>query len=116
MKIITVVGGRPNFMKAAPIIAAIREHNQGAKRATSGVQDHPVPLIEHTLVHTGQHYDPAMSDAFFADLQLPPPDICLGIGSASHGVQTAEVLRRFEEILLTRRPPVRSEEHTFELQ
>ena len=106
MKIITVVGARPNFMKAAPIIAAIREHNQDAKRATSGVQDHPVPLIEHTLVHTGQHYDPAMSDAFFADLQLPPPDICLGIGSASHGVQTAEILRRFEEILLTRRPDV----------
>src|ERR1019366_581877 len=94
MKIMTVVGARPNFMKSPPIIAAIREHNNQARRANAGLSsESPVPMIDHTLVHTGQHYDPAMSDAFFADLQLPPPDIRLGIGSASHGVQTAEILR-----------------------
>lgn len=107
MKIMTVVGARPNFMKAAPIIAAIREHNDGARRANAALPGAPpVPIIDHTLVHTGQHYDAAMSDAFFADLQLPPPDIRLGVGSGSHSVQTAEVLKRFEEVLLTHRPDV----------
>jgi UDP-N-acetylglucosamine 2-epimerase (non-hydrolysing) len=107
MKIMTVVGARPNFMKAAPIIAAIREHNNQARRANAGLSsESPVPMIDHTLVHTGQHYDAAMSDSFFSDLQLPPPDIRLGVGSASHGVQTAEILKRFEKILLTHRPDV----------
>lgn len=103
MKIMTVVGARPNFMKAAPIIAAIRERNQETARLGG---ESPVPLIEHTLVHTGQHYDASMSDSFFADLQLPPPDIRLGVGSGSHGAQTAEVLKRFEEVVLSQRPDV----------
>lgn len=88
-KIITVVGARPNFMKAAPILRAIREHN------AAGLS----PAIQTLLVHTGQHYDEVMSDRFFADLGLPQPDVHLGVGSGGHGNQTAEILRRFEEVL-----------------
>lgn len=104
-KIITVVGARPNFMKAAPIIAAIRDHNK--RLATS-----PNPkgsgyfniAVESVLVHTGQHYDEAMSDRFFVDLNIPKPDVHLGVGSGSHAVQTAEIMKRFEEVLLRERP------------
>jgi UDP-N-acetylglucosamine 2-epimerase (non-hydrolysing) len=82
--ILCVVGARPNFMKIAPIIRAFR----------SG----PDPI--HTrLVHTGQHYDAEMNDAFFTQLQIPPPDIELGVGSASHAVQTAEIMKRFEPVV-----------------
>ncbi|MGD8631862.1 MAG: UDP-N-acetylglucosamine 2-epimerase (non-hydrolyzing) [Gammaproteobacteria bacterium] len=82
--ILCVVGARPNFMKIAPIIRAFR----------SG----PDP-IDTRLVHTGQHYDAAMNDAFFTQLQIPPPDIELAVGSASHAVQTAEIMRRFEPVV-----------------
>jgi len=102
MKIMLVVGARPNFMKAAPIIAAIRDHNlRVADSARSNGSSSEVRLV---LVHTGQHYDEAMSDSFFADLNLPKPDVHLGVGSASHAAQTAEVMRRFEDVLLTERP------------
>jgi UDP-N-acetylglucosamine 2-epimerase (non-hydrolysing) len=97
MKLITVVGARPNFMKAAPIIAAIRKHNSEASAR---------PRIDHLLVHTGQHYDALMSDAFFADLDLPVPDVRLGVGSASQAVQTAGILKAFEAVLLRERPDV----------
>ena len=100
MRIMTVVGARPNFMKAAPIIAAIDRFNRGAS-----CQD-AVSRIEHVLVHTGQHYDAAMSDSFFADLNLPAPDIRLGVGPGSHAVQTAEILKKFEEVLLSQKPDV----------
>ena len=107
MKIITVVGARPNFMKAAPIIASIRRHNEAVACAFSDVADPTAtPRIDHILVHTGQHYDASMSDSFFTDLKLPVPDIRLGVGSASHAVQTAEVLKAFEEVLLRQRPDV----------
>jgi UDP-N-acetylglucosamine 2-epimerase (non-hydrolysing) len=107
MRIITVVGARPNFMKAAPIIASIRKHNETEGRADASVARPASGLrIDHILVHTGQHYDPLMSDSFFVDLKLPPPDIRLGVGSASHAVQTAEVLKAFEEVLLHHRPDV----------
>jgi UDP-N-acetylglucosamine 2-epimerase (non-hydrolysing) len=101
MKIMLVVGARPNFMKAGPIIAAIREHNQSsaAKPGLKMVED-----IRLVLVHTGQHYDEAMSESFFADLRLPRPDVNLGVGSGSHAAQTAEVMRRFEEVLLREKP------------
>ena len=100
MKIMSVVGARPNFMKAAPIIAAIREHNN----RVSG--DGDSAALRHILVHTGQHYDQVMSDSFFADLNLPQPDVHLGVGSGSHAEQTAEVMRRFEEVLLREKPDV----------
>ena len=91
MKILIVVGARPNFMKAAPILKAISEFNAARPEWTEEV----VPV----LVHTGQHYDAQMSDAFFADLELPHPDVFLGAGSGSHAEQTAEVMKRFEPVL-----------------
>jgi UDP-N-acetylglucosamine 2-epimerase (non-hydrolysing) len=84
LKIINVVGARPNFMKMAPVMEEMR------LRA-----DHLQPL----LVHTGQHYDEAMSDSFFEDLQMPRPDINLEVGSASHAEQTARVMMAFEKVL-----------------
>jgi UDP-N-acetylglucosamine 2-epimerase (non-hydrolysing) len=99
MKIMTVVGARPNFMKAAPIIAAIKEHNNRVSETGS-------EAIHHILVHTGQHYDQLMSDSFFADLDLPQPDVHLGVGSASHAIQTAEIMRKFEDVLLQEKPDV----------
>jgi UDP-N-acetylglucosamine 2-epimerase (non-hydrolysing) len=96
IKILTVVGARPNFMKAGPIIAAIGKHNQQGKR----------PQLQHLLVHTGQHYDALMSDQFFADLNLPAPDVYLGVGSGSHASQTAQLLDKFEEVLAEHRPDV----------
>ena len=105
MKIMTVVGARPNFMKAAPIIEALHRHNQDAAKTYSELSDQPsASHVDHILVHTGQHYDAVMSDSFFADLNLPPPDIRLGVGSASHAVQTAEILKGFEAVLLRERP------------
>jgi len=94
MKVIIVVGARPNFMKAAPILRAIADaNNHGA-------------AIKPVLVHTGQHYDTVMSDAFFTDLSLPKPDVHLGIGSASHAIQTAKIMRQFEGVLEDQRPDV----------
>ena len=89
IKVINVVGARPNFMKVAPIVEAMkrREHEFS-------------PLI----VHTGQHYDPTMSDAFFRDLDLPKPDSYLDVGSASHAAQTAAVMDRFEPVVLREKP------------
>jgi UDP-N-acetylglucosamine 2-epimerase (non-hydrolysing) len=100
MKILTVVGARPNFMKAAPIIEAIRKHNCRLERDGAG------QAIEHILVHTGQHYDALMSDAFFADLNMPAPDVMLGVGSGSHLAQTAEILKKFEAVLFDERPDI----------
>jgi len=96
VKIVTIVGARPNFMKAAPIIRAFREHNAKQK----------APQIDHLLVHTGQHYDELMSDRFFADLGLPEPDVYLGVGSGSHARQTAQILEKFEDVLLREKPDV----------
>jgi UDP-N-acetylglucosamine 2-epimerase (non-hydrolysing) len=95
MKIMLIVGARPNFMKAAPLIAAIRERNTSVSNSE---------VLKPILVHTGQHYGEAMSGSFFADLDLPKPDIHLEVGSASHAAQTAEIMRRFEEVLLSEKP------------
>jgi UDP-N-acetylglucosamine 2-epimerase (non-hydrolysing) len=89
LKVINVVGARPNFMKVAPVVEAMR------RRASEFA-----PLV----VHTGQHYDAQMSDAFFRDLQLPRPDVYLGVGSASHAQQTAAVMQLFEPIVLREKP------------
>jgi len=106
MKILTVVGARPNFMKAAPIIAAINAHNE---RLVADSADQParhVETIRHTLVHTGQHYGGLMSGSFFSDLNLPKLDIYLGVGSGSHAAQTAEIMKKFGEVLLGEKPDV----------
>lgn len=85
--ILHVVGARPNFVKAAPVLRAIRERG-----------------VRQTLVHTGQHYDGNMSDVFFTQLDIPEPDFNLEVGSGSHASQTAEIMRRFEPVVLERKP------------
>lgn len=87
--VVCIVGARPNFMKMAPILRAFAAHH---------------PAIPAILVHTGQHYDKDMSDRLFADLRLPHPDINLEVGSGTHAVQTAEVMRRFEPVIDERKP------------
>ena len=89
LKVINVVGARPNFMKVAPIVEEMKRREREF-----------APLV----VHTGQHYDADMSDAFFRDLELPEPDVYLGVGSGSHAVQTAAVMERFEPVVLQERP------------
>jgi UDP-N-acetylglucosamine 2-epimerase (non-hydrolysing) len=84
-----VVGARPNFMKAAPVLRALRTL---------------YPEVEPLLVHTGQHYDAEMSDVFLRELDLPKPDVFLGVGSGSHGEQTARALVGVEQVLLEHRP------------
>jgi UDP-N-acetylglucosamine 2-epimerase (non-hydrolysing) len=87
--VLCVVGARPNFMKMAPILRAFAARTP------------PLPAL---LVHTGQHYDADMNDRLFVDLRLPVPDLNLEVGSGSHAVQTAEVMRRCEPVLETHRP------------
>ena len=106
MEILTVVGARPNFMKAAPIIAVINAHNQRVSADSAGRPERRAETIRHILVHTGQHYDELMSRTFFSDLKLPKPDIHLNVGSASHAVQTAEIMKKFEEVLFKEKPEV----------
>lgn len=106
MKILTVVGARPNFMKAAPIIAAIDQHNRRLSVSTVSADAEAAEPIQHVLVHTGQHYDEIMSGAFFTDLGLPKPDVHLGVASGSHAVQTAEIMTKFENVLVEAKPDV----------
>jgi UDP-N-acetylglucosamine 2-epimerase (non-hydrolysing) len=87
MRVLSVVGARPNFMKLAPVDREL------ARRG-----------VEHVIVHTGQHYDPGMSDAFFEQLWIPAPDHDLGVGSGSHAQQTAAVMQRLEPIIVELRP------------
>ena len=89
MKVLNIVGARPNFMKMAPIIEAMNRYPE---------------QIQHLLVHTGQHYDEKMSKAFFDDLGMPKPDIDLGVGSGSHAEQTAKIMVAFEKVCLERQP------------
>jgi len=94
MKLLSVVGARPQFVKLAPLDRAVQRHNVG----------HATGAIEHIIVHTGQHYDANMSDVFFDELSLPQPHHHLGIGSGSHGAQTGRMLERIEEVLLQEKP------------
>ncbi|MCC6242656.1 MAG: UDP-N-acetylglucosamine 2-epimerase (non-hydrolyzing) [Gemmatimonadaceae bacterium] len=87
MKLLHVVGARPNFPKLAPVFRA------GAVRGVTQV-----------IVHTGQHYDDAMSDSFFRDLEIPAPDVNLSVGSGTHAAQTARIIERFESVLIEHRP------------
>jgi UDP-N-acetylglucosamine 2-epimerase (non-hydrolysing) len=86
-----VLGARPNFVKMAPVIRATAER---------------IPDARHVVIHTGQHYDREMSEIFLEDLELPPPDHMLGIGSGSHGAQTGRALERLEQVLVQERPDV----------
>jgi UDP-N-acetylglucosamine 2-epimerase (non-hydrolysing) len=90
MHILHVVGARPNFMKAAPVLHALQAR----------------PAMQQTLVHTGQHYDKSLSDVFFSQLEIPPPDVNLGVGSGTHARQTADIMSGFEPVVLERRPDI----------
>jgi UDP-N-acetylglucosamine 2-epimerase (non-hydrolysing) len=90
MHMLHVVGARPNFMKAAPVLRSVRQFSAN----------------QQTLVHTGQHYDSGMSDIFFQELEMPAPDVNLGVGSGSHAQQTAEILSRLEPVLLNFKPDI----------
>ena len=90
-KIILVAGARPNFMKIAPLWHELNRH-----------RDRCQPI----LLHTGQHYDTNMSEVFFQDLGMPKPEIYLGVGSASHAVQTANIMIEFEKICERERPHI----------
>ena len=94
MKIISVVGARPNFMKIAPFIRAVDEHNRGNNN----------PRMENILVHTGQHYDDKMSRDFFKALDIPEADINLGVGSGTHAEQVGQTMIRFEKVLRAEKP------------
>src|ERR1039458_4148623 len=89
MHIAYVLGARPNIVKMAPVIAELRQR---------------MPDGRHTIIHTGQHYDRMMSQVFLEDLGVPEPDHMLGVGSASHAVQTARVMERIEPVLEAERP------------
>jgi len=88
MKLINIVGARPNFMKMAPIVRQLERH----------------PEIEWQLIHTGQHYDDAMSRVFFEELQLPPPHVFLGVGSGSQAEQTAQMMVKLEQVMQSYSP------------
>ncbi|MBN1416250.1 MAG: UDP-N-acetylglucosamine 2-epimerase (non-hydrolyzing) [Bacteroidales bacterium] len=94
MKIISVVGARPNFMKIAPLVASIKKYNSKNKSKS----------LEHILVHTGQHYDVRLSESFFQDLNIPQPDINLEIGSGSHAEQVGLTMIAFEKVLREHKP------------
>src|SRR4051812_29503776 len=83
LKILNVIGCRPNFIKIAPLLREMRQHAE----------------IDPVLVHTGQHYDEVMSDVFFRDLEIPRPDICLNVGSGSYAHQVSRILLGLEEVL-----------------
>jgi UDP-N-acetylglucosamine 2-epimerase (non-hydrolysing) len=123
MKIISVVGARPNFMKVAPLHRAFNKiQNLSADRQDSEVRsqnsdtssiEYPgssnqgtATSIQHLICHTGQHYDEKMSKVFFDDLELPHPDFYLGVGSGSHAEQTAKVMIEFEKVLLEEKPDI----------
>jgi UDP-N-acetylglucosamine 2-epimerase (non-hydrolysing) len=90
VNVLHVVGARPNFMKVAPVLNALRAHRQ----------------VTQILVHTGQHYDANMSDVFFEQLAIPAPDVNLAVGSGSHARQTAEIMMRFEPVVLESKPDI----------
>ena len=88
MKVFHVVGARPNFMKVAPVRSALKGHKN----------------VVQTLIHTGQHYDAQMSDIFFEQLRHSRPDLNLAVGSGSHAKQTAEIMVRFEPVVIEQEP------------
>ena len=93
MKILTVLGARPQFIKAATVSRAIKEFNAAGRS-----------LIHEVIVHTGQHYDANMSDVFFEEMDIPKPQYSLGCGGLEHGAMTGRMLERIEEILEKEKP------------
>jgi UDP-N-acetylglucosamine 2-epimerase (non-hydrolysing) len=123
IRLLSVVGARPNFMKIAPIVTELKtaelknaelknaepknadpKKKAPNKEAPNNDAPKKLPAIEHCLVHSGQHYDELLSGNFFADLGLPQPDVNLQVGSGSHAVQTAEIMKRIEPVLLDYKP------------
>ncbi len=104
MKIISVVGARPNFMKIAPFIKAINQYNETLLSPAGGGARQKRAGVEHILVHTGQHYDDRMSKAFFEALNIPNADINLGVGSGSHAEQVGNTMMAFEKVLEKEKP------------
>ena len=98
IKLMSIAGARPNFMKIASIANAVREYNNTKRN--------PTDKIQHIIVHTGQHYDQKMSQSFFDQLGIPEPDINLGVGSGSHAGQTADIMKSSETVLLKEIPDV----------
>ena len=94
MKLLTIVGARPQFVKAAPVSRAIRNYNMEGEALQ----------ITEIIMHTGQHYDYEMSQIFFEDLDIPEPDIYLGVGSGSHAAQTGKIMMAFEEVVVEHKP------------
>ena len=101
MKIISVVGARPNFIKVAPIHKSFQKRNFNNRVNANSTN---VGQIQHLICHTGQHYDENMSKVFFGDLELPKPDFYLGIGSGTHAEQTGKIMIEFEKVLLEEKP------------
>jgi len=111
MKILSVVGARPNFMKIAPFIRAIGKYNgqfsatdMNSSSMNEGRINQKTAFIEHLLVHTGQHYDKSMSETFFDDLNIPEADMNLGIGSGTHAEQVGQTMIAFEKVLKAEKP------------
>jgi UDP-GlcNAc3NAcA epimerase len=93
-KVITIVGARPQFVKAAVVSRAIAAHNRA----------HPSEVIEERIVHTGQHFDVNMSEVFFEQMKIPQPDFHLGVQDLSHGAMTGRMLEKIEAVLLAEKP------------
>src|SRR5580698_2819821 len=108
IRLLSVVGARPNFMKIAPIVHELKKYelrkHELEKHELKKDDSKKFPAIEHCLLHSGQHYDELLSGNFFADLGLPAPDVNLEAGSGSHAVQTAEIMKRLEPVLLDYKP------------
>lgn len=96
LRIDIIAGARPNFMKISPIIRQIEKHNE----------DHPAAKIDYRLIHTGQHYDRNMSGSFFEQLGIPEPHLNLGAGSGTQAAQTAQIMVKYEEALLEKKPDI----------
>ena len=112
MKIVTVLGARPQFIKAGSVSRAIMEHNRSLvdgfsfldREEQKQLETKNKELITEVIVHTGQHYDANMSDIFFEEMKIPKPDYFLGIGGKSHGAMTGQMMEKIEEVLLHEKP------------